>query len=241
MWRASALLAVLALAGCGATPNGAVTGEAKPRRSVEPKLDASTPLTIERLRRRLKIGDDAALAQEIFPKPPRAYVFNDLPERLAGDFDARGWESKEEGFGAILYSGRVAMAMRQFYAIDSARYDELLQTVADANRRVKRQTIAGDNVEFTFWEFEPQILMVLRRGVRQGTYDMTVALGDASVMDALDMSPSKARALVDRLKTGAGEKGAERSPSSAPKVEAPAPREGNDAANETPEVRVTNG
>lgn len=235
MWRANLLLVGLALAGCGASPSGTNAGEIRTQRSIEPKLDAVTPLVIERLRRPLKVGDDAALAQEIFPKPPRAYVFNDLPELLAGDFDARGWESKKEGFGAILYSGRIALAMWQFYSINSADYDDLLQRVQDANRRVKWSKITGDNVEFTFWEFEPQILMVLRREVRQGAFDMTIALGDASVMKALDMTPAKAQGTIDRLKAGVAEK----APSAAPKTEAPTTSRDNAAEKEPPTAQGT--
>ena len=187
------------LSGCGPGGVAPIHPPGEKRRNLEPKLDTTTPLNLERLGRRLKIGDEAVIAQEVFPKPPKAYVFNDLPERLGGDFDGRGWESRDEGFGAILYSGRVALAMRQFYAIDAARYEELLDTIKTANRRVAPQQMNGENVDFWFWESTPQILMVLRRGVKQGSFDITIALGDASVMDALEMTPAKARSLIDRL------------------------------------------
>ncbi len=159
------------------------------------------------------------MAAEVFPKPPRAFVFNELPERLQGDFDSRGWEAKDEGFGAILYGGRVAVAMRQFYGIDAARYDELLATVRSTNARVRNRTLSGENVEFTFWEADPQVLMVLRRGVRQDAYDVTIALGDREVMDALDMTPPKVQGILERL-----EGNAVAATPNKPPVKAPTPR-----------------
>lgn len=221
MLRASLLLLVVALlaAGCGPTTGGPVSASGPARRMVEPRLDVTSPLVLEKFERRLKIGDEAAVATEVFPKQLRSFSFNDLPERLQGDFDARGWEARDEGFGAILYSGRIAAAMRQFYGISAARYEELLQTVSTSNRRVKSRSLTGENVDFTFWEAESQVLMVLRRGVRQDSYDMTIALGDRSVMEALDMTPAKAQGILDRLD---GDKAA--GTPDKPAVRAPTPR-----------------
>ncbi len=220
---AAGLLALVLCAGCGPSatlPPAPRAAEAAP--FVEPRFDVASPLRLERLGRRLQIGADEATLRAVFPKPDGAYVFNDLPTKLRGVFESRGWENGTEGFGAILYGGRVALAMRQFYAIDGARFDELFDTVRSANRSVRGASASGRNADFWFWIAESQTLMVLRRGVKGNRYDMTIALGDKSLMDSLDMSPAKVAGIVERLKA--------ESSKGASDAKGPAPRDRGEGA-----------
>ena len=200
----------MVLAGCASStakvgapanvPSAATPSTGRETLAIEPSFDQPTPLRLERLGRKLEIGADESALREVFPKPEGAYEFNDLPSVLRGSFESTGWEGRNEGFGAILYGGKVALAMRQFYEIDGARFDELFRTLQNANRGVTRTNAEGRNAEFWFWESGSQILMALRRGVKGNRYDLTIALGDKAVMDALEMTPAKANGIIETLR-----------------------------------------
>lgn len=194
-------------------------------------LDNPGPLRLERLGRKLSLGADEAALREVFPKPEGAYEFNDLPKNLRGTFESTGWENRTEGFGALLYGGRVALAMRQFYEIDGARFNELFRNIRAENREVQSQTLEGRNAEFWFWESDAATLMVLRRGVKGNRYDMTITLGDKSLMNALDMSPAKAQGIVETLRADPDRKGAGDG--------SPTPRDGADKPKTDPKTQST--
>src|SRR5579871_2715623 len=60
----------------------------------------------------LLIGMQADDALGVFTGPPGAYSRSDLPPAIpSGVYDAQGWQTKDEGFGMILYKGRVGLAL----------------------------------------------------------------------------------------------------------------------------------
>ena len=193
---------LLLLAGCGPSrvgpANPAATNGA---RAVAPNLEASSALSLERLGRTLRVGDDERAFAEFNPRPPGAFAFSDLPTQLEGTYEARGWETSREAFGVLLYGGRVALAMRGFYGVDAPRFDDLLLNLRRASGRVAPTTLTGPNVDFWFWEDGERMLMLLRRRVRSGRYEVTEALGERNLMLALDMAPGKAKGIVERLES----------------------------------------
>ena len=206
MSRASVLAICLAAApliisGCGPSEPGPVTNStnAPASRVVEPKLDTRSSLHLERLGRRLKVGDDTSLIAEVFPSPAGAFAFSEPPTRLADTFEARGWESRNEGFGALLYGGKVALAMRQFASSDGARFNELYETLKNTNKGITPREESGKNVSFWFWEEGDHVLMLMRRGLKTDRYEIVEALGERSLMAELEMAPGKAKAILDRL------------------------------------------
>lgn len=196
-WLAGSLaLAGSALSGCGAPPSAARPASVV---EIEPKLDSRSRLRLARLGNELAVGDAAERVSEIFPLARGAYSFSDAPAMLGEGFEAKGWETSTEGFGAILSAGKVALAMRQFPGVDRTRADDLQAALVRANGDLRPEIISGRNVEFRFWVAGEATLMFLRTAVKADQFDVTEALGDTRLMNALGMSPTKARAMVAEL------------------------------------------
>ena len=188
-------LAIL-LAGCGVAPPA---GGAKAPAVMTPDLDTRSSLRLPKLGRTLAIGEGINAATDLFPPLRGAYTFNDLPSGFGEGFEARGWETRLEGFGIIAYSGRIALAMRQLFEVEKERADDLQRSLERLNQSARREIVPGPNLEYRFWLDGNNILMLLRRTNKPGFFAVTIALGERQVMAALKMTPEAARATIDRL------------------------------------------
>jgi hypothetical protein len=190
-----------------------------------PDVNKKTRLALIHGRDKVKVGDEWEYAKKIFPEQRGAYEINDLPAGLTGpDYRARGWESANEGFGAILFDDLVAVAMYRLDRVDESRLLEFLDTYTDQLGRPNlavpedlldatgRRTNTKHRVRYWFWEQETQRLMISAVLTVSDGMNVTVSVGDRHTMDALGMSPDAAksdqakaeRAFEDQLQTQTG-------------------------------------
>jgi hypothetical protein len=206
-----AILAPIALAGCG---GGAPVETAEPKtpertvtlREVKaPDLGNPGNLALIRGRDKLKVGDEWEFAKKIFLQQRGAYEINELPPELTGaDYRARGWEAPAEGFGAILYKDRVALAMYRIEHVDEDRVQEFVSTYRDYFGK-PNDTVPPELAEMThdrarkvrsrywFWQQGSQRLMISSVTTLADGTNVSIAVGDGNTMDALGMSVSAAK------------------------------------------------
>ncbi len=207
--RALPLAVALVLSGCqGAapvvgppTPSEAARVEA---RVAPPKNPTPTDIALVRRGQLVSVGMTADEAFRVF-RDPREGGFEDerLPPNFAAPYRARSWEGKDRGFGVITYQDRVVAAMYQEQKASYQRALEFVQVHQDRLQRPADITVPGRKVNFWFWEQDDQRLRVcaFQSGGKDGV-KITTAMGDITVLDALNASPSKAREeapRVDRL------------------------------------------
>jgi hypothetical protein len=142
----------------------------------------------------LRVGDSLEDANRVFPAPQDIFGLKELPPGFGSGFRARGYETPREGLGLILVDNRVAVAMRRIEDVsaDTAK-DAVRRYVAEFGE--PSESVSGARIEYRFWSKEDQRLMVCTAPDRKepSRYDVTVAVGVSTLMDALRMSYASAR------------------------------------------------
>ncbi|MFZ4508613.1 MAG: hypothetical protein ACOYON_13040 [Fimbriimonas sp.] len=204
------VFAALSLWGCGgssAAPE-VTKAVAEPARVQAPSLSARSSVALIRHSGRLRVGDTFGTGFEVFPAPARSFEFTQLPERFGRPYSARGWQAVHEGFGMVAYSGIVVAGV---YQVSGAKPDilyELLAAQETSLKGVNSSMVASSRARYWFWEVpgfdgsQPATtadgsetrhrVMICALQTKAGL-NITVAMGDAVVLDALGMSQVKAR------------------------------------------------
>ena len=142
-------------------------------------------------------------------RDPKIFVseFNDLPARFEYPYTARTWEAGKMGLGEILYDGDLVGAVYHQDQAKQERIDEIVAAHKDQldGRRPDR-LITSRRVTYWFWQIDTQRLMICAYQKDQKGIELTVAMGDEVVMDALGMSPEQAAADAKKVDEAA-EKG----------------------------------
>lgn len=209
-WLPWLLAGAIAVAGCGGGPSASggtpavrradepfvPTGEAKERRDPDPYR--RTRIAMLRQNERLTVGMSQEDALALFPEPRRSYALNDVPPGFGDGYRARGWESRLESFGILLFNDRLVFAMRQFEDMEEPQYEDLVREYETALRETESTFVAGRHVRYQFWQDGTQRLMVLAVQRPKDRLNVTVSMGDNVVMDRLRMSESHARDDANR-------------------------------------------
>jgi hypothetical protein len=148
------------------------------------------------------IGDTEDQVTRVFYPPKDAYDFRDLPPGFQQPYRASGFQNKTSGFGAIYYDSHLAEAtlhedlltLEQVNASEAA-YEK------DPNFGTPFDTERGLGVFYWFWDDADHQQTMMMCAVQDKTdpkkFDLTTAIGDNVVMEALRMNPASAK--EDRL------------------------------------------
>lgn len=197
------ILGTLALVGCqGGTPDttpAPLPSSPAPEEALHPST-TPTLIGIQHGERVVHVGMTPDDAFRVFDDARKGGIIDEqLPPGLKSPFRARSLESAGRGFGVIAYDDKVVMAMSQEErqneeALESAvfRHQEML----GAELQPKR--FEGNRVSYWFWEKDGQRLMICAFKTDKGV-DLTIAMGDDKVMDALNASPEKAETTSKRI------------------------------------------
>ena len=184
----------------------------------DPTFGPEARLGLARISGRLtKVGMTLDDALSNFGQPPGTYEKSELPPSLGEPgrpYEAWGWQTKGEGFGAILFKGRVAAAIYQHERLIATQLDELLRLHEDTFGQPAKTAI-GKYVRYWFWfsggtvDKPEQILMICGTEVGGRKFNVTAAIGIQPVMDALGMTADaasrdqvKADSLIEKQRSG---------------------------------------
>lgn len=185
----------IALSGCDAGDLTA-SGTSKPVETVAaPASLEPGELALFGPNGQIHVGEVQDSVEKVFPAPSTSYGVRDLPPGFHPPYRARGYETVRDGFGALYYGDRVAVAMRT----DEDVTADQVQVIVDrykASFGEPKSEFVSDKVSYWFWyrDARAQRLMVCvaKDTVRPNRLDLTQAVGDALVMTALRMSPQAA-------------------------------------------------
>jgi len=164
-----------------AIPNDAATLDLEHRR-----------LALLHLGYALYLGDTDARALEVFAPPIGATDLSDLPQGWDQErFQAKGWEKNPLGFCAILSQNQVALAQFTRQRVPTLEAESVVDQYVSGYG--PGTTIDGGNVRYLFWDDGKQRLMLNIVTVPGQQDNVTEALGDATLMDALRMSVDDAK------------------------------------------------
>ncbi|HVL38764.1 MAG TPA: hypothetical protein VM328_05175 [Fimbriimonadaceae bacterium] len=189
-------LCVVALLGCGpATPEQVqVTTPSPPKLREKPDFE-ETRLGILMSPddpRKLKVGDSGDDSLRLFPASSGARTVNELPAAIGSPYRVKGWEDKAGGFAAILYDGRVALAMRKTTTDES----DLERTLEAYAKDLGPALVVGappSRVDYWFWEEEGHRLMLNVLRTRDGATMLTEAVGTQAIMNSIGADATSAR------------------------------------------------
>ncbi len=182
------------------TPDVHTPASEKAKQAMAPP-DFSHPSRLALVRRQGQVAvgmtyPDEALA--VFAEPPGSYEKSELPPSIPAPYEARGWQRKGEGFGAILYKGRIAAAVYQLERVDEDRVQEILHTHEQAFGQ-PTTAVDGKFVRFWFWRPDPSgpVLMLCATEIQPKKLNLTLSVGTPQVMEALGMTPESAAGTKD--------------------------------------------
>lgn len=193
-----ALLAFVAV-GCApgepepAAPAAAPTPVIKVEAIDPPSYDEQASLALMAGDKRIVLGELASNALAVFPRPPGAFEFAELPPGFAEGYAARGWEDLQGGFGLLTRDGRVVLAVRTWNNIsDEMIADTKDEYAREIGRRIKPIDFGTAKSGYRFWRDSLTQLMICWSPDVRGRSALTVALGDARIMAPLRMDPRNA-------------------------------------------------
>ncbi len=147
----------------------------------------------------VNVGDSPEQALKVFPTPKSAYLFSDLPPSLSKNYEAKGWETAGgEGYGVILYGGNVVAAMYQVNGQPESMLEQL-RSLQEQGMGTAQYKIDKRPVQFWFWHDGSQTLMLSSYDKGEGRLNITLAMGDNNVLDAIGVSEKKADLDANRL------------------------------------------
>jgi hypothetical protein len=200
-------LAALIVVGCAADGEPAETpkpADGAPAVSLSEISTDPSPVGLFNGNATVLVGDSSEKAKTFRPILPTSYPLKDLPAKLPAELEVRGWEASEEGYGLILYQDKVVAAM---YQSQNTTLDEVNDWVGQERRHMDKippVQLAGTGLQYWFWS-DPkskQTAMVCAQQKKRG-FDLTVAMGDDSVLTILGASVLNARKLIYAPGTGA--------------------------------------
>ena len=216
-WRSSGRYLLVAMivsiaAGCGqssapAIDSPAVTPEVTPIEAPttagKPDVSQRTDIGMYHGKGVVRVGDSVSQALAVFPDAPRSYPVNELPKSFKRPYAAKGWETatSSEGFGVITYEDVVVAALHHIEHADRDRLSAILKEHETGLRKVKNVFVAGMRVNYWFWSDEGQTLMICSDETDPKNFKITVAMGDNRTLDALGISPEKAKHDATHLDT----------------------------------------
>lgn len=152
----------------------------------------------------IRVGDADEKALAVYPPTSKSpNKLRELPERFAKPYGVQGWETaRGEGFGIITWDGAIVAAMYQVERGDEQMLSEILSQQRSGTGTLYPNDILGKSVRFWFWEDKSQRLMVCAAQNPDKFLNITVAMGDRVVLDALGASPEAAKQIQDRLDGG---------------------------------------
>lgn len=200
------------LAGCGeqqqpaATDVGAsaVPAAATAKQPIPlPDFGQGSRLALVRRSGSVRIGANMDVALTVFAEPPGSYEKSDLPPGIAPPYESRIWQTKNEGFGMILFKGQVAAAIYELDRTGEERLQELLGLEQDVLGQ--GTALPGKFVRYWFWKAPAgvdQLVMLCAAEIQPGRINVTEAIGTQALMDALAMTPeaaSRNQATAEKL------------------------------------------
>lgn len=212
------VVVALALLGCGeqqaqqpqaaANSEPVITTRAAERAKQplpDPDFDRTSKLAVLRRTGEVKVGMTFDDALAVFAQPQGASEKGDLPPSIGDPYQAKGWQTRDEGFGTILYKGQVAAAVYTQEHVKDDRVQDILDQHIKQLGPPKPQLegkyanpITGAYVRYWFWESDEtagdgnQILMICATEAKPQILNLTVAVGTAPLMEALGMTPAHA-------------------------------------------------
>lgn len=170
-----------------------------------PSSLAPTDLALISESGRLRVGDSLEEAGRAFP-PPDSFGLKELPPGFGTGFRARGFETRDEGLGLILVDNRVAIAVRREENVKVERIEDVVKSFVRQFGEPD-ESVSGARIEYRFWNKEDQRLMLCTAPDRADPthFDVTMAVGVMTLMDALRMSYPMARedrAMAERALPG---------------------------------------
>jgi len=128
-------------------------------------------------------------------RDPKVFVseFNDLPAKFEYPYRARTWETAHMGLGEILYDGDLVAAMYHQDHVTEDRVAEIVALHTEQMGDVRLgKLITSKRVTYWFWGVGGQRLMICAYQKDPKWIELTVAMGDDVVLDALGISPDQA-------------------------------------------------
>lgn len=212
-----ATVVVAAMTGCGAPtePPNLDEQEAPVEQKVgTPVASARSLIAFFKRSGAVRVGDTIAHAFDVAPMPPRSFEITQLPSRFARPYSTRGWETANEGFGLISYNGVIVASLYQKRNADPDVLYEILELQEKGLRTIRNELVAGGKIRYWFWETpaiegggpaknakgEPVSHRLMVCALQQGTkLNITVAMGDTVVLDALGANKAKAHSDTERI------------------------------------------
>lgn len=205
------ILVVAGLVGCQSSPPAPTAANIAPTSTLgAPTHRQETNIALVRQGKTVTIGMRGPEAFDVF-RDAREGGFEDdrLPPGFAAPYRARSWESSQRGFGVITYQDGVVAAMYQEHDCTLDQMQKWVDVHAQQMNRGPDQRVISKRLNYYFWEEGGQRLMILGfQKKATGMVELTMAMGDTDVLDAIGASPDRAnfeKDRVDRLLTGESE------------------------------------
>jgi|LauGreDrversion4_2_1035121.scaffolds.fasta_scaffold305368_2 hypothetical protein len=185
------LLAGLLLVGCSGGEAGVIAEKPVNRQIASQMAEFLAPsqTCLVNGRRRLSLGESADRALLVFPRPSRGFPIEEVVPGLPEGFKSLGWESNTDGFGAVVYENQLVLLMRQFEALDTEQFAQLLESVQSANSTLKYEMRTASGVDYWFGADAMTTLVISRIPTKSKAYQVTVTLGESHLMGAMNLIP----------------------------------------------------
>lgn len=170
--------------------------------TVTPTFETVSKLGLLRGSGIVRVGMKQDEAFAIFAQPPNSYQKTDLPESIEAPYEANCWQSNDEGFGTILYEGKVVTATDILDKKSEERLQQNLKQYTDAfgapqyfdeHNRPTPGFLDGKYVRYWFWQSGQDntgdLLMICATEGKPGKLSITTAVGWEPAMEALRMTP----------------------------------------------------
>jgi len=153
--------------------------------------------------KKIQLGESLDDALRVFEPPKSAFELGQLPPNFQPPYRAIGWETAQQGFGAIGFNTKLVLIMWQIERGDLAQYAKILQLYQDQFPAIQPVEISNRIVRYNFYELGEESLMILAVPNKGGTYHITVALGLKPTMAAIGANPEQARKIIsdEKIKT----------------------------------------
>ena len=185
------LLAGLLLVGCSGGEAGVIAEKPVNRQIASQMAEFLAPsqTCLVNGRRRLSLGESTDRALLVFPRPSRGFPIEEVVPGLPEGFKSLGWESNTDGFGAVVYENQLVLLMRQFEALDTEQFAQLLESVQSANSTLKYERRTSSGVDYWFGVDAMTTLVISRIPTKSKAYQVTVTLGESHLMGAMNLIP----------------------------------------------------
>lgn len=213
------LTAALGLAGCGA--DNSIIPTVDPGPAATPLQTDNVPDNLTLVHGSLailgdtlpvQVGDDAEDAKARFQSRQAAITVSAVPARFPNPpYSAAGWESGDgtAGFAVISLKGSVAAAFRRLLAASAEdatatvkKYQDAIDALGTRSgiRDPVRLSYGGGQYRYWFWDEDAgNRLMILWAPAKNDKIQLTIGLGDQTVMNALRASPDEAKLDMTKL------------------------------------------